>query len=116
ESLVQVLASKNLNPEESFWLGCSLARIGRIDEAIPALERARRETNLALEAGYWLSLCYARGAEEWTRQLQKAGKGSNLVLLVRAEVLLRLVRDGAAAAAEYHKAARTLPGDPSVWT
>jgi tetratricopeptide (TPR) repeat protein len=64
ESLVQVLASKNLNPEESFWLGCSLARIGRFDEAIPPLERARRETKLALEANYWLSLCYARGAEE----------------------------------------------------
>lgn len=116
ESLIQALASKNPNPEESFWLGCSLARIGRFDEAIPPLERARRETKLALEANYWLSLCYARGSEEGTRQLQKAGKGSNLVHIVRAEVLLRLVKDGAAAAAEYRKAASMLHGDPSVWT
>jgi tetratricopeptide (TPR) repeat protein len=116
ESLVRVLASKSLNPEESFWLGSSLAHLGRFDEAIPPLERARHETRLALEANYWLSFCYARGAEEGTRQFQKAGKESALAHVVRAEVLLRLVRDGAAATAEYQRAVSALPGDPSVWT
>ncbi|PYV42452.1 MAG: hypothetical protein DMG06_13945 [Acidobacteria bacterium] len=116
ESLVETLSSKTQDPEESLWLGTALARLERYDGAIPPLERAWLDPRQKLEADYWLSLCYARGVEEATRQIPSAGPDRSLTHVVRGEVLLRLAGDGSAATSEYRKAVAAYPRDPALWT
>ncbi len=116
ETLVETLGSKKTTTEESLWLGISMAQLDRCDPAIPPLERGRRETRQRLEANYWLSLCYARAAEEATEQLRKGGRDSSLAHVVKGEVLLLLAGDGPAATAEYRQAVAAYPRDPAVWS
>jgi len=115
ERLVQTLAAKANSPEEWRWLGTALTQLDRFDEAIPVLEKARKENRWKLECDYWLSLCYAREVEKVINRLPRAGTESALAHLAKAEILLRLAWKGTAAAEEYRKALAITPGDPSIW-
>ncbi len=116
ERLVDRLSKRDKTPEESFWLGTALVESERYGDAIPPLERAWHDSQFRLEAGYRLSLCYARSAEATAQRLSQAGKDHTFVHVVQGEVLLHLARDGVAAVEEYRKAVAALPLDPNIWS
>ncbi len=116
EALVQTLAAKAASPEEWRWLGTALTHLERFAEAIPVLEKARKENRWKLECDYWLSLCYAREVERVIGRLPRNGPESALAHLAKGEILLRLARRGVAASEEYRKALAITPSDPAIWT
>jgi len=116
EVLTQVLIAKAGSPEECRWLGVALANLERFEEAIPILERARKDTRSKLECDYWLSFCYAKDVERVIGSLPRTGPESALAHLARAEILLRLAWKGTAASEEYRQALAITPSDPAIWT
>jgi tetratricopeptide (TPR) repeat protein len=110
------MAPQNGTPTESFRFGVALAGLGRWEDAIVPLERAERDKGFRLDSAYWLSLCYSRGAEERTERLGSKPTNRQWIAAVRGEVLLRLVHDGPAAAAEFRMAAALAPADPALRT
>jgi tetratricopeptide (TPR) repeat protein len=111
-----VTAPPDSTSAASFRFGKALARLERWEEAVAPLERARRERALGLDAAYWLSLCYSRSAERRTAQLSANPVNRPWLAAVRGEMLLRLVHDGHAAAAEFGTAAALAPADPAMRT
>lgn len=116
EALAHALIAKANSAEESRWLGTALTHLERFDEAIPVLEKARKESRSRLECDYWLSLCYAREVEKVISGFPRTGPESALSHLAKGDILLRLAWEGTAASEEYRKALAITPGDPAVWT
>jgi tetratricopeptide (TPR) repeat protein len=114
ETQLSRMAPRVSSPAASFHYGATLARLQRWEEAIPSLEKAARDKSLWLDAAYWLSLCYSRGAELRTGQLGAHPQNREWVSVVRGEVLLRLVHDGSAAAAEFRNAVSLAHSDPAL--
>src|SRR5581483_10281723 len=96
--------------------GVALANLERWEEAIAPLERSARDEGLRLDSAYWLSLCYSRSAEQRTAQLSSKSGNGRWLAAVRGEVLLRLVRDGPAAKAEFAVASALSPADAELRT
>jgi Flp pilus assembly protein TadD len=85
--------------------------------AIPALEHAlaaARTGKASTDAAYELSVCYALEAGKVEAQLRGGAQDVAAVHRLAGDVLLRLKRDGAAAAKEYQAALTLAPGDPAL--
>jgi len=95
--------------------GIALGRLGDCKVGIPALERGLAEKSEATEARYLLSWCYAREAGQVAASLQKSQEDDAVEHLMRGDVLLRLQANSEGAVAEYQKAVKGRPKDPSAW-
>ncbi len=98
-----------------FERGAALARSGRCDDALPALERGLGSHSASVQNPYLLALCYARQAGLVADRLTRSGnKQEAAVHIMRGDVLLRIQANGAAASREYKVALDERPNDPSI--
>jgi tetratricopeptide (TPR) repeat protein len=94
-----------------FRRGVALGQMGDCAQAIPALERGLKDG--AETASFWLEICYFAEAGRAAAQLNAQGDEAAIHRL-RGDMLLRMNRDAAAAAAEYAEAHRLKPTDADV--
>jgi predicted Zn-dependent protease len=95
-----------------FQRGVAFVALNDCTHAIPALERGLATNRV--EAEYRLSVCYANEAGSAAQRLQSIATDQSAVHRLRADVLLRLKGDPAAALTEYRAALLSRPGDPAL--
>jgi len=85
--LQRALALKPDLAEADFWLGASLLFVDQPEAAIPHLQRASRDSQLNVQAQYFLVKAYRKAAEDHYKRISAVAPDSALVHLVKAQLL-----------------------------
>lgn len=85
--LQRALALKPGLAEADFWLGASLLFVDQPEAAIPHLQRASRDSQLNVQAQYFLVKAYRKAAEDHYQRISTVAPDSSLVHLVKAQLM-----------------------------
>jgi tetratricopeptide (TPR) repeat protein len=113
----ELVAAQSSTPGSNhlaFYRGVALARLDRCQEAIPLLEESFTPA-LSSDAGYWLSVCYARETANVAERVHRATHDDAAFHMIRGDVLLRLQGKARSAIQEYQVALENRKDDPSLW-
>lgn len=112
----QVIAQPSTSTSGQLALqrGVALAHLNRCAEAIPVLERSLQSSS-STDAAFWLSVCYAREAENAAEKVRRASGDDTDQHIIRGDVLLRLQGNMQGAIQEYQAALAHRRDDASLW-
>jgi tetratricopeptide (TPR) repeat protein len=103
--------------QSSAWFqrGAALAHLNKCEDAIPALERSLYDSTAPTEAGFLLSICYAREAAGVAEHAKQTTGEDAPFHTIRGDVLLRLQANPEGAIQEYEAALAQGRNNPTLW-